>query len=100
VARLFDAAGLTWGPFRSFAQAVAQDPDLTPDNPMIGIVDQPGIGRYPAAGSPVAFSGADRLPPVPAPRLGQHTEAVLADVLGLGSGQIGALIDKGVVKTA
>jgi 2-methylfumaryl-CoA isomerase len=94
---LFDAAGLTWAPFRSFAQAVREDPDLGPENPMIGMVEQPGIGTLPVAGSPVVWGTHPRLPPAPAPRLGQHTEAVLTDVLGMGSGQIGALMDKGVV---
>lgn len=97
MAQLFDAAGLTWGPYRSFSGAVREDPDLSTENPMFQEVDQPGIGAYPAPGSPVAWSGFARAPVTPAPRLGQHSETVLADVLGLGSGQIGALIDKGIV---
>jgi 2-methylfumaryl-CoA isomerase len=100
VARLFDAAGLTWGPYRSFAGAVAEDPDLSAANPMFDLVEQPGIGAYLAPGSPVAWSGFGRAAVAPAPRLGQHSEAVLADVLGLGSGQIGALMDKGIVAGA
>jgi 2-methylfumaryl-CoA isomerase len=100
IAPLFDAAGLTWAPFRSFAEAVRTDPDLSPDNPMVGMIDQPGIGRYPAAGSPVAWGDLPRLPPAPAPRLGEHSEQILAEVLGLGAGQIGALIDRGVVAQA
>jgi 2-methylfumaryl-CoA isomerase len=99
VAALFDKAGLTWGPFRTFGQAAAEDPDLSPDNPVFAMVDQPGIGAFPMPGHPAAF-GAGRLPPAPAPRLGQHSEAVLAEVLGLASGQIGALIDGGVVMQA
>ncbi|HSF64849.1 MAG TPA: CoA transferase [Paracoccaceae bacterium] len=97
VAPLFDGAGLTWSVFRSFAQAVAEDPDLSPANPMFALVDQPGIGRWPVPGCPVDFAATPRAAPAPAPRLGQHTEAILADVLGLGSGQIGALMDARVV---
>jgi 2-methylfumaryl-CoA isomerase len=100
VGPLFDGAGLTWAPFRSFAQAAALDPDLSTDNPMFAMVDQPGIGPYPVPGSPIGFSDAGRVPPAPAPVLGQHSEAILADVLGLGSGQIGALMDAGVVAGA
>jgi 2-methylfumaryl-CoA isomerase len=92
-----DAAGATWGPFRSFAGALAEDPDLSPDNPMFRVIDQPGIGRYPVPASPMAFAGAGRLPPGPAPLLGQHTEEVLADVLRLPSGAIGHLFDDKVV---
>ncbi len=97
IAPLFDAAGLTWGPFRTFAEAVRDDPDLSPDNPMVREIMQPGIGPLPVAGHPATFAASPRLPPAPAPRLGQHSEAILADVLGLGSGQIGALMDKWIV---
>ena len=97
IATLFDKAGLTWGPFRTFAEAVHDDPDLSPDNPMFAMVDQPGIGRYAMPGHPAGFAALGRVPPAPAPRLGQHSEAVLAEVLGLASGQIGALIDRGIV---
>jgi 2-methylfumaryl-CoA isomerase len=100
IGALFDAAGLTWAPFRSFAQAVAEDPDLGPENPMVKVIDQPGIGTFPVAGSPVTWGALPRLDPAPAPRLGQHTEEILADVLGLGAGQIGTLMDKGVVAGA
>jgi 2-methylfumaryl-CoA isomerase len=100
IAPLFDAAGLTWSPYRSFAQAVRQDKDLSVDNPMFSMVDQPGIGTYPVPGSPAASTAFARLPPAPAPRLGQHSEAVLADVLGMASGQIAALVDRGVVGVA
>lgn len=97
VGPLFDGAGLTWSVFRSFAGAVADDPDLSPDNPMFAMLDQPGIGRLAVPGSPVSFSDFARMGPVAAPVLGEHTEEILADLLGLGSGQIGKLVDAGVV---
>ena len=93
----FDAAGLTWSEFRSFAQALAEDPDLGPENPMFAVVDQPGIGPYPVPASPLSFSSSGRPPPGPAPVLGQHTEAILADVLRLPEAEIGRLMDAGVV---
>lgn len=97
VAPLFDGAGLTWSVFRSFAEAVAEDPDLSEENPMMRVIHQPGVGALPVPGSPVTFSDLERMGPAPAPVLGEHTEAILADVLGLGSGQIGRLMDEGVV---
>ena len=97
IAPLVDAAKLTWAPFRSFAGAVRQDPDLSADNPMFEELEQPGIGRYPVPGSPVTSSAFDRLRPQPAPELGAQSEAILADVLGLSAGQIGALMDKGII---
>jgi 2-methylfumaryl-CoA isomerase len=38
-----------------------------------------------------------RGPVAPAPRLGQHTDEVLAEVLGMTSSEIGRLHDQGVV---
>jgi 2-methylfumaryl-CoA isomerase len=96
-AAAFDAAGLTWSEFRSFAEAVQGDPDLSPDNPMFALVDQPGIGTLPVPASPLAFSAAGRPPPAPAPRLGAHSEEILAGVLGLSASEIGRLMDAGVV---
>ena len=51
-------------------------------------------------GSPVAFDGLLPQEPVPAPRLGQHTDEILADRLGLSESEIGALHDDGVVAGA
>ncbi|SDZ82579.1 CoA transferase [Rubrimonas cliftonensis] len=96
IAEALDANGVTWSPFRSFAQAVAEDPDLSEANPMFATIDQPGVGPLLTPGSPFAFSGVARETPAPAPLLGADTEAVLAEVLGLGSGAIGALFDSGV----
>ena len=85
---------MTWSLFCSFAQAAREDPDLTPDNPLFRDLEQPGIGRYAMPGSPLGFSGSTDLPPKPAPKLGEHTEEILADVAGLGSGEIGRLFDQ------
>ena len=96
--RAFDEAGVTWSEFRSFGQAIAEDPDLSLDNPMFAELDQPGIGRYRVPGSPLAFSAARREAPVPAPLLGEHTEEILADVAGLPDDEIAKLFDDGIVK--
>jgi 2-methylfumaryl-CoA isomerase len=97
IAPLFDAASLTWSVFRSFAGAVQNDPDLSPDNPMFSAVTQPGIGTYPVPGSPVASTAYDRAIPTPAPRLGAHSEAILADVLAMPSGAIARLVDLKII---
>jgi 2-methylfumaryl-CoA isomerase len=48
-------------------------------------------------GSPLEFSANERVPPAPAPQLGQHTDEILAGVLGLSGTEIGSLHDEGVV---
>ena len=97
IAPMFQGAGLTWSPFTSFAKAIATDPDLSPDNPVFSLLHQPGIGTYPVPGSPIHFGAAARQVPSPAPHLGQHSEQVLTEVLGLASGQIAALIDRNLL---
>jgi 2-methylfumaryl-CoA isomerase len=96
-ARDFDKSGVTWSQFRSFAQAVNEDPDLSLDNPMFKMVTQPGIGTYPVPSSPLTFSESGREGAVPAPELGQHTEQVLADVAGLTGTEIAHLFDARIV---
>ncbi|MAI18026.1 MAG: 2-methylfumaryl-CoA isomerase, partial [Marinovum sp.] len=39
----------------------------------------------------------DNLPAQKPPKLGQHTEEILADVMRLGSGEIGGLFDAGII---
>ena len=94
---LFDAAGVLWSRYRSLAEALAEDPRCSPGNPMFEPVEQPGIGTCLTPGSPIEFSNAPRRTPPRAPLLGEHTDEVLAGVLGLGEGEIARLHDDGVV---
>ena len=93
----FDEAGVCWGPYQSFLEMVREDPRCSTESPLFEDVDQPGIGRFMMPGSPLEFRRHAREPIRPAPTLGQHTDEVLADVLGLGSARIGELRDKGIV---
>jgi 2-methylfumaryl-CoA isomerase len=95
--KLFDEAGVLWGPYQTFTQLVEEDPRCSTENPMFAEVEQPGIGTYLMPGAPAVFSATDRLTPRRAPVLGEHTDEVLAEVLGLGDPEIGRLHDAGVV---
>ncbi|MBV9011478.1 MAG: CoA transferase [Pseudonocardiales bacterium] len=97
VREVFDAHDVCWGPYQTFTELVAADPRCSPANPMFAMVEQPGIGPYLMPGSPLEFSVTDRVPPAPAPRLGQHTDEILAGILGLSGAEIGRLHDEGVV---
>lgn len=94
---IFDSKGVCWGPYQTFVQLVNEDPRCSIDNPMFSKIDQPGVGRILAPGTPLAFSGVERTKPAPAPRLGEHTDEILLDVLGLTGTEIGKLHDAGVV---
>ena len=97
VRKIFDAHEVCWGPYQTFAELVTTDPRCSPSNPMFAAVDQPGIGTYLMPGSPLDFSAADRVRPAAAPQLGQHTDEILAGILGLSASEIGRLHDEGVI---
>jgi crotonobetainyl-CoA:carnitine CoA-transferase CaiB-like acyl-CoA transferase len=63
---------------------------------MILEVDHPEFGRMRQVASPIKTAGAVR-EPVRAPRLGEHTEAFLRDVLGYGHRTVERLKAKGVI---
>ena len=97
IGKALDAVGACWGPYQTVRQAVAEDPDLSAENPMFTEIEQPGIGRYLAAGSFIDFSGIPREPAVPAPTLGSNTESVLTEKLGLTNSDLSTLKDDGVI---
>lgn len=98
VREAFDGTGVLWGPYQDFGQLVREDPRVSPANPMFEEVEQPGIGPVLLPAVPLAIEG--RLPPRPSPRLGQHTDEVLAGVLGLTAAAIGRLHDTGMAADA
>ncbi|MDW4499180.1 CoA transferase [Sulfitobacter sp. D35] len=97
VARAFDKAKLTWSKFRTTKQAVAEDPDLGPENPMFEDLLQEGLGSFPVPGHAADFSALLREPPRPAPVLGANTEEILSEVTGLDDTEIAHLFDRGIV---
>ena len=97
VAARFDELGVCWGRYQTFKQLVDDDPRCSVDGGLFQEVDQPQIGTYLSPGSPLAFDGALAVEPTPAPRLGEHTEEILADDLGLTTAEIGSLRDNGTV---
>jgi formyl-CoA transferase len=84
VGTAYDAADLS-----NDEHVLARGDILTVDDPVIGAVRQQA--PFPRIeGQPLA-------PPAGAPRLGQHTEEVLTDVLGLGADEIETLRGEGIV---
>jgi 2-methylfumaryl-CoA isomerase len=76
---------------------VEEDWRCSEENPMFRDIDQPGIGTLRTPGTPVAFKASPRQMPRPAPLLGQHTDEILSEELGLSAAEIGGLHDAGVV---
>ena len=95
-----DAFGVCWGKYQTVSELVNTDVDCSTDNPLFEQVAQPGIGTYLMPHNPLEFTTSDRLAVCPAPRLGQHTDEILTDILGLSSGEIGRYHDAGIVAGA
>jgi len=66
---------------------------------MFDEVDQAGIGRVLTPKSPLSFSLNQALPPASAPLLGQDTDSVLQEILGLSRLETDALRNKGILAT-
>ncbi len=94
---LFEENRVTWGPYRTVRETLDHDPDCSVENPMFSRIEQPGMGEMLVPGTPLDFSAVRREPPGPAPLLGQHTDEILLDLLGLSEAEVGKLHDDGVV---
>jgi 2-methylfumaryl-CoA isomerase len=97
VREAFAGTSVSWGPYQTFRQLVEEDPRASTANPMFEEIEQPGVGRYLAPRSPLEFSESGRLPVRRAPTLGEHTEEILTQLLGLSEGEIADLERRGVV---
>lgn len=98
--RDFDAFGVCWSLYRDLKEALDDDPELSSANPIFSNIPHASGLTYLTPGSATAFSGLARQDPVRAPKLGEHTEEVLSDVLGLTGGEIAKLHDLGTVASA
>ena len=89
---------VSWGPYQTFTQLVEEDPRITTDNPIWERIEHPEVGTYRMPGSPLSFSNVERVPVRRAPLLGEHTEAILSELAGLSTAEIGRLHDAGIVR--
>jgi len=96
LAAAFDSNGVCWGPYQHLSEAV-HDEQLVRGNPIFTKTLNPSGYTYPVPGAAATLSFEARRPPSRAPFLGEHTDEVLAEVLGLGSPAIGRLHDAGLV---
>ena len=117
----FDEQRVCWGLYRTIGDLLAHDPRVAPPAPdaakpgasgaeqnksvappastesLFERIETAGVGRHRAAGTPIRIVAEARGATRPAPLLGQHTDEVLADVLGLDAPAVGRLHDAGIV---
>lgn len=94
---VFGQHQVCFGLYRGVRDLVANDARAGAANPAFEQVDTPGVGRHRSAGATVDVAGLPREATAAAPWLGQHTEQLLAEVLGLSGAAIGTLFDGGIV---
>jgi crotonobetainyl-CoA:carnitine CoA-transferase CaiB-like acyl-CoA transferase len=91
----FTAAGLPAGPINDIGE-VFRDPQVV-HRAMVEEVVHPTAGRVRLPGIPVKFGATPGRVQGPPPLLGEHTDAVLRDVLGLSSAEVRELHRVGAV---
>ena len=93
--RELDAIGLPCGPLNNIAQAAAL-PQVKARE-MLVEVEHPRVGRFPLPNTPVKLSRTPGGVRGPSPDLGQHTDDVLRELLGLPDAELGRLREAGAI---
>lgn len=89
------AAEVPAAPVNNLDRAFAEPP--VAEREMIVEYDHPEVGRVRLPGNPIKMSDATGTPSQPAPRLGEHTDAVLGELLRLSPERIAALRREGAI---
>jgi len=95
LAKLY-AAEVPAAPVNSLDGAFSEPPVM--EREMIVEYDHPQVGRVRIPGNPIKFEGAGKTISNPAPLLGEHTDAVLRELLHLSPARIAYLRQQDVVK--
>ena len=92
----FRAGDIPAAPVNNLDGVFAEPP--VADREMIVEYDHPQVGKVRLPGNPIKMTGMEGTISKPAPMLGEHTDEVLADLLGLDAAMIAALRASGAVK--
>ena len=90
-----EQVGVPCGPINDLT-AVFEDPQVKARN-IHQDLPHPTQGSVPTVASPIRYSGTPLVHDTAPPTLGQHTDAVLAESLGLSEADIAVLRDRGVI---
>ncbi|MSO42853.1 MAG: hypothetical protein EXQ76_01280 [Candidatus Planktophila sp.] len=91
VSKVFREFKVSWSKYQTFKDLLKNDPRASSENPIFHIKNQAGIGYIPNIASPIRFTATENIEPQTAPTLGEHTSAVLQDILGLSLSHIEVL---------
>jgi crotonobetainyl-CoA:carnitine CoA-transferase CaiB-like acyl-CoA transferase len=85
----FEEHHVAYAPILGITDALTQPQSV--ERKMVVETDHPVLGPIPIVNSPFCFPGEEQRVPQAPPVLGQHTDAILEDVLGLPADRIAAL---------
>lgn len=91
------ASNVLWGPYRTVDELVRDPASPLGVSHIVGQVDHPSIGAYPAPRSVVVDEHTPPAPLRPPPVLGQHTDEVLAALLDLDADVLERLHREGTI---
>jgi crotonobetainyl-CoA:carnitine CoA-transferase CaiB-like acyl-CoA transferase len=80
-AERFEREGVWWAPAQTPAE-VLEDPQLLANDGLLELTSEADGASQRSINGPVSFSDVRIRPHTPAPRLGEHTDAVLAELAG------------------
>jgi crotonobetainyl-CoA:carnitine CoA-transferase CaiB-like acyl-CoA transferase len=92
--RALDAADVPYSVVANYDDVVA-DPQLAANDVFVE-VDDPELGRVRTVNTPFHLEAHPKVAPGPAPRLGEHTREVLAQI-GMRGDEVDTLVERGVV---
>lgn len=95
IIRLTREARVPSAPVRNLVEVI-NDPHMH-ERGMLERIDHPEYGEIVVPNSPLRFHGADRLESTPSPTVGQHSNEVYREWLGLDDGEISQLRDDGII---
>ncbi len=92
---IFEKEGIPYSPVNT-VRDICEDPHIA-HREMLVEIDQPLVGKMKICGSPFRLSETPGKVVSPAPMLGEHTEAVLGDILGYSQEKIDRLKSDGII---
>ena len=92
---ILSSAGIPCGAIRTVGEAC--ESETLKERGMIWKMQHPTAGEVKNIANPIELTGTPFAAPVVPPRLGEHTEDVLGDLLGFSPDQIAALKDRGAI---
>ena len=77
---------------------VAADPHFSVGRNMFPTYEQPDVGPYRVTSLPIRFIDGGEPEVAPAPKLGEHTDAIFGELLDMAPGEIEGLKEKGIIQ--